>query len=48
MVAGTCKFVFEIIIPKDPIATPYFTSISTGVHTHLPPPPNGPREKDIK
>ena len=48
MVAATCKVVFEIIVPKDPIATPYFALISTGVHIHLPPPPNRPREEDIK
>ena len=48
MIATGCNVVFELIIPRDFTATPYFAFISTGIHTHIPPPPSIPREQDIK
>ena len=40
LITAACPVVFEIIIPKDLAITPYIALISTGSHSHIPPPPN--------
>jgi hypothetical protein len=34
-----CKVVFDILVPIDPQACPYYIWASKGIHTHQPPPP---------
>lgn len=38
----TCNVRFRIYIPEDLEACPYAIFLSTGIHTHPPPPPNKP------
>jgi hypothetical protein len=50
LVHQSCKVVFDAIIPvyEERQTTPYMIFISTGTHSHPPPPPNIPPERLVQ
>lgn len=43
-----CEVTFQVIIPIDIVAIPFFAIISFGIHTHIPPPPSTLSNSDIE
>jgi hypothetical protein len=39
MINQSCTVTFDYFIPQDLSTTPWILLVSTGIHTHIPPPP---------